>query len=381
MTGETGAERRVGRIPLGLAGMIVLVALCEVMLSQNPIAFARPEQHEWAWCGRAARQEATRAQILCFGSSMSAFSLIPEVIQRESGRSVYNLSLCVGPPAAEYFLLRRALEAGARPSLVVLELHPSAIKEEPAFAVKFWPQLLTPREALELCWNGRDPGLFASVVAAGAFPSIRNREQIRSACLHAVAGRVDPVPIENRMMIRNRQRNAGALLQPVRAYIPSENVRFRNDLLPAAWRPSPTGSLYARRFLDLAQAHGIPVLIHLPPFEAELQAERARKGLDRAFAELVARYQSRYPNLTVVDGLRAGYPREAFCDPVHLNRRGAVAYSRAIGRLLATRLDAWCAYAPRWVALEPYGPASEGDLEDLLQSRAIVLADDAKVRR
>ena len=64
------------------------------------------------------------AEVLAFGDSMVEFGVLPGVIAERSGLRAINLAVHDGSPAVSYFLLRRALEAGARPRAIVVDFMP-----------------------------------------------------------------------------------------------------------------------------------------------------------------------------------------------------------------------------------------------------------------
>src|SRR5205807_241709 len=97
--------------------------------------------------------------------------------------------------------------------------------------------------------------------------------------------------------------------------------------LLGAWTGHPLGMAYLWRTLDLAAAHGVAVYWLMPPVHPRVQARRDRLGLDAAYVAAVRQALARYPNLTVIDGRRSGYPPDAFADGSHLNVRGACAFT------------------------------------------------------
>src|SRR5262249_32604119 len=90
----------------------------------------------------------------------------------------------------------------------------------------------------------------------------------------------------------------------------------------------------------------------LPPLHPEVQVRRERFGSDAKYKAFVHKLAARYPNLTVIDGRRAGYPPEALADMTHLNRPGALAFSDAVaarvGEVLSGTLTSNWVDLPRW---------------------------------
>src|SRR5262249_14838585 len=114
--------------------------------------------------------------------------VIPAVLERATGRRAYSLAVCAGSAPAAYFLLRRALAAGARPAAVLVEFHPALLAAPPRSALAYLPDLAGLRDALDLSWATGDPGLFASMLLARALPTAKDRGQIRLLALAALRG-------------------------------------------------------------------------------------------------------------------------------------------------------------------------------------------------
>src|SRR5579883_1943148 len=105
--------------PAGLVGMLALVAAVEYSLARHDFSVLSLTQ----WDGRASRQaaekEAKGCDVLIFGDSLVKLGVLPRVIEERSGLRSYSLAVAGSQPLASYFLLRRALNEGARPSAVV----------------------------------------------------------------------------------------------------------------------------------------------------------------------------------------------------------------------------------------------------------------------
>ena len=81
----------------------------------------------------------------------------------------------------------------------------------------------------------------------------------------------------------------------------------------------------------------------------------------------------------MIDGRRAGFKFHLFADPVHTD--GARLLTLAVGEALKPLLDGQTG-AARWVALSrPLGTDSTVALEDVDQSRAIVLGRSTVLKR
>ncbi len=175
-------------VPLGLAGTLAIVVAFESYVAAHPADFAEFSASDWRLAKRAVAGESRDAQILCFGDSLLKFGVVPEVIERRTGLATFNLSLMGGQSASSYFLLRRAVEAGARPRVVILDCQD--LPSKPCFPdlrglglaahVRSWPELLSLTEAAELAWSARDPSFFGAVVVREILPSFKARREVRS---------------------------------------------------------------------------------------------------------------------------------------------------------------------------------------------------------
>jgi hypothetical protein len=360
---RAGARRF--RPPAGLLGMLGLALAFE-------LAVAARDRHStdaamcWRETARAAVAHAPGCDALLFGDSLVKFGVLPRVVAARGGPRAYNLALHAGPIPASYFLLRRALDAGARPRAVVLDAMThglAADPRDPALA-RGWAELATARDALDLAASLRDPGFLGRVLLARAVPSVRARHELRAAVLGRLGGRTWSPSRWFRILRRNWEVNRGA--QPhVAAAGPVAVDPGHGGLFPRAWRPDPVNVEYLRRFARLAASRGITAYVLIPPLHPEVQARRAARHLDAAYDAFLRAEAARLPNLVVLDARRARYDESVFRDAVHLDRDGASALSDGLARALAGPAD-----GPRWRPLPDFRRAPAPDLiEDLEQSR------------
>jgi hypothetical protein len=122
-------QSRALRMPLGFLGLLALVAGIERFLTIHESDFDPDVVWDWKVSARAACRKAPGHEILCFGDSTAKLAVQPRVIEAQVGRSAYNLAVAGGQPPSAYFLLLRALEAGARPAAVVMECNGTLVRE------------------------------------------------------------------------------------------------------------------------------------------------------------------------------------------------------------------------------------------------------------
>src|SRR5690349_13984720 len=103
-----------------MLGMLALVAAAELLVARGAERLTTPVCWDWIQAGRAARREARGCRVLAFGDSLIKCGVAPAVIEGRLGGRAHNLAVGGGLPPADYFLLRRALAAGARPRAVLI---------------------------------------------------------------------------------------------------------------------------------------------------------------------------------------------------------------------------------------------------------------------
>lgn len=361
--------------PTGLLAMLALVAGVERHLARHDVDYVHPWAWDWKRSGAAASKEAAGCEVLCLGDSLVKFGLLPRVIEERLGVRSYNLAVGAGQASATYFLLRRALDAGARPRAVVVDFKPHLLAYDVHNSDAMWPLLLSPGECLDLAWSARDAGFFARTLLARLLPSVRGRAEVGAAIAAALRGGSSSPRDSLPPVWRNWNVNRGAQVAPRGPGPPGAGAGWAHELFPAAWEPHPVNVAYVRRLLALAAARGIVVHWLLPPIRPDSQAECERIGLDARHAAFVAALRAEFPGLVVLDGRRSGYGAEVHVDPVHLDRRGAAALSADVAAALGGRER-----PSGWVALPPYRERpAPGRLEDLEESR-IALQDLAHGR-
>ena len=362
--------RQSARFPLGLAGMVGLLVLIEGGIAEHEQpTLSTNAAMSWRFGAKSAEGRALGKDVLLFGDSQVQFNLAPNVLQERSGLSAYNLALHAAPPPASYFLLKRALASGARPSAVVVDFQPNVLGMDPAGQARLWSEFLTTGEAFELAVEARDPDLFAQVVVGNLLPSARARHELRAALSETLNG-LDParkVRFWLTPLWRNWRVNLGSNVNPPDPNHAERLADYR-WLAPDSWGRERAPVAFARKFLDLAEQEGIAVFWLLPPNHPTVIAERDRKGLDEGYTRFVRSVQARYENVRVVDARRAGYGREVFADLAHLDRQGVEVLSRDVGDLLARYRGG--EVLPSWIELPRFEPwPGEHPVEDIKQSR------------
>jgi hypothetical protein len=365
-TGTTGS-----RIPTGLLGLIAAVCCVEAVLGARANLFRDWMALTWAQAARSAQGEAAEARVLCLGDSLVKEGVLPRVLGRALGRPAYNLAVHGGSAPSNYFLLRRALRAGARPEAVVVDFHPNLLSSAPRSTGPLWGELLGPIEALNLSCQARDPPLFVRTVLAGLLPSYRLRDGLRDAVRAALRGDEPADRALCRALGRNLAVNLGARVAPEGPPPPDLEALLRNlpDLGP--WTPHRANVAFLHRLFALADRAGVRVVWLWPPATAPWQARRVQIGGDARYEDLARAVLAAHPNVVVVDGRASGYDLSAFRDLTHLHAAGAAALSAGLAAVMGPLLDGdGNVDHGRWVALPPYQRTTpEPAVEDLDRSR------------
>ena len=373
------------RFPVGLAGMIALVALIEAGIARHAISLFDSDELSYRWTARQAIKVARSCEILCFGDSLIKLGVVPRVVGERAGKTAFNLAVSGSQAPASYFLLRRALASGARPAAIVCGFTPPLLRVGPRHNLARWPGLLDPTETAALAWWAGDPLLFGEITVDQVLPSLRGKATIRAKIREGFGGAPFPLRFGNTYNIRNWRRNDGAQLMTgsaVRGLTDADVAQVRTGYYPE-WRTHPANLAGIDHFLALAEQAGVPVFWILPPLLPALHDQLTASGFAARYEAFVRDWQAKYPRLVVLDARGRITDLDAFWDVQHLSVAGAAAFSRVLGEIIRDHLDPTrlADGGRRWVtvprfALAPIDPR----IETIDQSRLAVAADPA-VRR
>ena len=369
----------VRRGPLGLLGMVCLIILVEAFINRHALRLYDMDEWAYRWSAREASGIEQKNSILCFGDSLVKLGVIPRVVRERVKTPVFNLAISGSQATTSYFMLRRALESGSRPSSILVDFNPPLLRVGPRHNLLRWPALLNPVEAGQLARWADDPGLFGEIVVNWAFPSLRGRSTIRQAISEAFAAKATVTEVWNRMALRNWSQNKGA--QMMTGSERAQNLSAAEVETMCAgfypeWKIHPTNKKGIDRFLRLAQRYKIPVYWVLPPLLPAFHDELAKHGIDAQHEQFIRSWLQKYPDLVILDGRRKFADLNAFWDPQHLSVAGAAAFSVIIGDTIA-KIDARLDRSPlgdRWINLPDIGLIPiDPKIENVDQSTVAVL--------
>ncbi len=364
-------------VPWGAVGAIAMILAVECFVSHQWLDLTDPVSLSWRFSAGMVRAESTRCELLCLGDSLIKHGLIPRVIEEETGRRTTNLSAARAPALLTYFLLRRALEMGAQPEAIIINAKPAVLLADPEFNGRYWQEVLTARECLDLAGMTSRAFILRTIVGR-LLPSLRARLEVRSNARAVLQGEAAAIPVINRVLWRNWTVNGGGNVASVRAGMVEESeTEIEHRLHPELFYVDRTNAAGLHGLMRLASDRNIPVFWLLPPISPDLQERRDRSGAEVGYEHFIQSFMDKYPRiLTVLDARGRNYPLSLFADRTHLNGRGAVALSRAVSTAIVPIL-ALTAHPqpPLWLPLrlDLDRPLTSGDdFEDIDQSRRIV---------
>jgi hypothetical protein len=364
------------RLPAGLLGMVALVAVVESGLATRHLDTTSPATLTWRLSDQAARRGARSARVLVLGESLMKHGLLPEVVESQGAGPTVNLAVCAAQAPTSYYLLKHALDAGARPEAVVVGFAPDLLIGDPKYNARNWPELLDPLDGLELARASRSADLLAGTALGWLLPSYRCRFEIRPWIAAALRGEGASPRAINELYTHHWTRHRGGQLTPVNPAFHGEvSDAEAATLLADRFWCNRINRRYIERLLRLAESRDIRVYWLIPPVSPALQARRDATGADAKYDAFVRRVQTAHPRLVVLDGRHSGYDWPVFQDARHLVADGTIALSADVGEIVAHGEP-----PSGWVHLPEFRPRPHDDrLEDVNRSR-IVLRERARRR-
>lgn len=334
---RSGGEVAPNAAPWGFLGMLLLLVGVESLVASRAYDFLIPDDWAYARAGHKIRKNARDYDVFCFGDSLMKLAVVPRVVHERTGFRTYNLALSGSQAPTSYVLLRRALDAGARPAAVLVEFSPALLAVGPEFSRERCGSLFGPIETARLAWWAREPTILGSILAGQVLPSLRARGGLRAFLRGLAAGQVVTNRYATFVSLRNWSINDGAMLWPaapaMREVSAAKVDQTRRELFSEA-TCHPANARAIGAFLDLAAARGIRVYWVLPPHWPALLDELERSGVGRLIEGFARSWAERYPNVVVLDGRHAVDDPAGFLDLTHLSDQGAAAFSAAVGDAL-----------------------------------------------
>ncbi len=319
---------------------------------------------EWRLNARSIRRHAAGSSVLCFGTSLTRMGVSPRVLEETMRVPAYNFAMSGAQPFACYLALRDALASGARPRAVLVDFTWTTLGQPYSFNEMGLPEIASLGDCAEYALSARDASCFGRMALAWFLPSYRGRTEVRANIAAASRGDEPNRNPERFLYARNSTLNRGACHLGAIGYDgavdPSNPVLFPNE-----WTCPAPCEAYIHKFFDLAEARGIPVFWIFPPMAPGTKGLWRDSGVEARYMGLAGSIAARHSNVTVVDATGSRYAVEAFNDPVHLNRDGAVVFSADLAAAIAGWLARDGGSAPRRIRLPDYRPDPDaGRVED-----------------
>ena len=320
------------RWPIGLLGAVAIIVAAEGYVARRKDDLTSIYAIEWRLNARSIRRHAAGSSVLCFGTSLTRMGVSPRVLEETMRLPAYNFAMSGAQPFACYVALRDALASGAKPRAVLVDFTWSTLGQPYTFNEMGLPEMATLRDCAEfalaaprrLVLRTDGPGVAAAVVQGpdrgpgqhrgrhprrGAEPESRSgsstRGTPRSTAGPATRARSATTARSTRR-IPCSSRRSGPAPRPARRTSTSSSTSPRRGTSPSSgscrrWRRGPRGP-------------------------------GRHRGSRRDTWASSTSIAARHANVTVIDATESRYAVEAFNDPVHLNRDGAVVFSADAGR-------------------------------------------------
>ena len=345
-------------IPFGLLGALALIVAVEYAIETRGNLLATYSGLGARFASKAATAQAKSAAILGFGDSVMKFGFDPESIQRQSGRSAYNLAVPGTPPPLALALLRKALNAGAKPEAIVVGT--MTLAGSPKVHVSDFAEAFTLRDAYELARDAERPELFGEIATARALPSYRYRHALRGAFLAPLKGSQPESQTPALSKLQTWTAHSGHEPRtPNGAFDGRMEPELEKRVYSSPWLVEAAFEKGLRRLVKLAADRGIAVYWVVPPISPLAQERREALGLDAPHTRNLQAILSRMANTTLIDARTSGYPASAFFDSCHLNAEGAATLSSQIGQVLIRQRNGE-RFPDRWVTLPRWPNKTDG---------------------
>ncbi len=354
MSGATPQGRKA-RVPGGLLGMLALVAAIELTIEARRLDYVLHWSDDWRRTAEVASVGVKHCDVLFFGDSMVKFGVLPRMIEARTGLKAYNLAVNAGTTPTNYFLLRRALDAGAKPKVVVADFFALMKPENPHERMGAYCELATARDCVDLGWTSGDWSLTSRSLLGKVLSSYKRRYDIRTGIMAAFRGERASEWPRLSVIWATWADQAGAQPLPRMPWGYQFDPVMAQSLAVPNWSCDPFNASYIERFLSLAESKGIRVIWLMPPMSPSIAAIRKPFGADEAYDRFARSVLERHPGVEILDARNSGYDDSVHNDVLHLDHRGAKIMTADLSDVLAGMIRGRNAAAPadRWAALPP----------------------------
>lgn len=331
-------SRLIERVPRGFLGMLAILLVTEWIWLARSRDFVEVWSDDWRQTAEAASTGLRDRDVLILGDSLVKFGVLPKQIEARTGLKSYNLALHAGAVPSSYMMLKRALDAGAKPRAIVADFYALMMAEKTQEKVLSYSTIASIGECFEMGREAQSPDLTTKLLLGKLLVSFKSRFVIRVCLMGAFRGeRVSAWPAQQNVWTTWKEQQ-GAQPIPMPSWKFYYDVALHRLLVFDRWEPDPVQVAYIEKFLKLAESKQIPVIWLMPPLSTPVQVVRQECGNDAAYTQFVQSIIARHPTVEVLDARRSGYDESVHIDLLHLDQIGAKVFSNDVADVLAERL-------------------------------------------
>lgn len=327
------------RIPAGGLIAFALVLAFEIFVAQIPDYATEPAPYFMS--GLDIKREIVERDgdfdLLVLGGCFTYDGVVPKVLEEELGVRAFNLAVNRAHlHVSSYVLFERYLKASSEgPLLVALEVSPDAITRK---NIKYGN--LFSEHILPFLGPGWDLFLLSDLPEKIALlrylitpPSVKRQYFLRRSDWIAALMNLDRARVEKEMGL---WWNDQGYLNKDRDILSLQ--RRRPITVSPSMRKYETNELnltYIEKILTLAGERSVPVVLFTPAINSERKRVWSRHQIPLKHREKLFEIEERHANVAgIVDMMDYILPDSWMADNYHLNYKGAMEFSKALGERL-----------------------------------------------
>ena len=321
------------RFAIAAGGVFITIfAATWIWASVGRMWFMGPEYPMWM-----AKSEMIRGcdhgETMILGNSRAMAGLVPEVI----GNRVVSFALGGGSPIEAYFIAKRIVGCARPPQRVIISFSLLQFTQRHFYWLRSAPfKFFSFQEMEQVRLDSErlgDTSVYSKPDLFGAIGVVRNFSYEASFPSYNFAAML------NAKFIGRKERNDAVweLIRRDRGYH-HFGTRARMDWPGpeadlVAFKPAPIMTEYFEKTIALLREHGVAVQYVAMPIN-ELTAKGMRPLLREAFEKYLEGLRARKGNFEIIGEIFTTLPPGYFGDLEHLNRSGAIVWSRELANKL-----------------------------------------------
>ncbi len=116
--------------PWGLVGALALALVVEYGIHRHRLDLMHEIVLGFSYAGRSM-EKPPRYEILCLGDSLVKHGVVPRVLEERLGRKSLNAACMGGVTPLTYYLLKRSIDRGTRPSALLIDAFATQLQANP----------------------------------------------------------------------------------------------------------------------------------------------------------------------------------------------------------------------------------------------------------